>query len=134
MFMLLFNFPLIIFAFFKIGKRFSILTAVFFVVNTFSYFIFSTYIPKDLSFFEISNLSDTGTRVIAAFVSGGIYGIFLSFTYMVQGSAAGIDVLSFFYSKNNKPFAVYNITFSTAMLFITVFVSEFLKKGLNEND
>ena len=134
LFMIAFNIPLTIFSYFKIGKKFAGLTLTYLIVGTTSYFLFANYIPLSVSLFELSKIMyDTGTRAIAAVVSGVVYGLVLSITYMAKGSAGGIDNLSMYYAIRKKNFGIYNMIISVTIMFTTVFISEFLKVGIENN-
>ncbi len=82
------NFPLIIFGFYKLGRKFTILTLIY---------IFLTPIFKDIinytGFFEGDN-----DRLFIALTGGIVYGFAISLAYRAGGSSGGSDFFATYYS------------------------------------
>ena len=90
-----FNIPLIIFAFFKIGKRFSILTAVNVVASS----AFITLIPMWGINNEIGNHFLILNQPVARLLFGGMCtGLASAFAFKGEISCGGIDIVTYYIS------------------------------------
>lgn len=144
----LINIPLLIFAYFKIGKEFSILTIV--------YITFSQLIGFGLGFinngqgiFIFTNMSDISESsilikgvqllpwnssnglVIGLFIYGLIYAIIsgtsYSIIYILGACTGGTDIFGFYYSKiKNKSIGTLLTYFNAGSLFIGVLLGSFV--------
>ena len=91
----MFNIPLAIFAFFKIGKRFSILTAINVLLSS----LFIYLIPTSGLSNEIGNHPLILTQTVARLLFGGICtGLGSALAFKGELSCGGIDIITYYFS------------------------------------
>lgn len=145
----LINIPLIIFAYFKIGKEFSILTVVYitfsqlvgfglgFINNGNGIFIFTnmTNVIFDNSIViegvQLLPWNSPNSLVIGLFIYGLVYAIICgtsySIIYILGASTGGTDIFGFYYSKvKNKSIGTLLTYFNAASLFVGVLLGSFV--------
>ena len=105
-----FNIPLAIFAFFKIGKRFSLLT----VVNVLMSSAFITLIPMWGLNDQIANSALIVGQPVARLVFGGICtGLASALAFKGEISCGGIDIITYYFSlRKSTSVGKYSIFFN----------------------
>lgn len=144
-----FNIPLIIFAYFRISKSFSLLTIVYitfsqlvgfglgFINNGQGIFIFTNMsnINFENSLFvegvQLLPWNSPNSLVIGLFIYGIVYAVIsgtsYSILYILGSSTGGTDIFGFYYSKNkNKSIGTLLTYFNSASLFIGVILGSFV--------
>lgn len=107
------NIPIIVFAFLKIGKRFTFLT----LVNVGSVSLFLKILPD--SIFYIMNLGDQD--IARALFAGILTGLHSSLAYYIGASAGGIDVVAM-YIANKKSTSVGKFSLIINAVTVTCYV------------
>ncbi|MBQ7039038.1 MAG: YitT family protein [Clostridia bacterium] len=106
-FSLLVNIPLIIIAFFVLNREFVLKSAVY-VIS----FSLSVILLKHINLTGIMYISDTGAGIALAPVAAGtIRGILYAVTLKLNGSSAGIDIISAIVKKHKPHLKLMNIIF-----------------------
>ncbi|ALV23212.1 hypothetical protein ASO20_00785 [Mycoplasma sp. (ex Biomphalaria glabrata)] len=114
------NIPFLIFAWIKLGKRFTFYTSIYLVIQLIIQIIFSLNpsfndIFDKAQIFEISSSNSDSLNLLFymgyAIISGIIFGIGQVIVYNVGASSAGFDIISYYLSLNRgKPIGRMNIT------------------------
>lgn len=152
---LLANIPLIIFSYFKLGKRFTYLSTIVIVLGNVipillgfipginDIYLFG-YIESNeslqihgvqlLTFFG-DDLNKFGSLMIYAIVNGLITGGFVALILAVSGSTGGLDFISFFYSKKKgKPIGSILAYFNLASVILSIIVGSYIASGITDFD
>ena len=91
----LFNVPLAVFAFFKVGKRFSILTAINVVLSSLFIYLIPTWGLSN----EIGNHTLILNQTVARLLFGGICtGLASALAFKGEISCGGIDIITYYFS------------------------------------
>ncbi|MDE7221659.1 MAG: YitT family protein, partial [Ureaplasma sp.] len=146
----LINIPLIIFAYYKIGKKFAILT-LFFIISSQLVGFALGFINHGNGIFILTNMNNSaGTENIPGYIAGAqmlpwestngmVFGLFIyaliasitsgiiySMIYILGSSTGGTDIIGFYYSKiKNKSIANLLTIFNVASLTIGVTLGSF---------
>ncbi|MGL4647403.1 MAG: YitT family protein [Mycoplasmoidaceae bacterium] len=150
---LLANIPLIIFSYFKLGKRFTYLSTIVLIVSNVlpilmgfipginDIYIFGFIAPNEslvkyevqlLTFFG-SDLNYLGPLLIYAVIEGLIGGLFGALILAVSGSTGGLDFVSFYFSmKKGKPIGTILAYFNLASVFVSIFIGSYLAAGITD--
>lgn len=150
---LLTNIPLMIFSWFKMGKRFTILSSIPVVISNVlplafnqiptinNFFIFGDVRLQDgneLRIFEVQllNFHDSGNeKVVFMFLyslfAGLINGVAYSMALAVGGSTGGLDFITFFLAyKKKKSIGPVMLIFNSSSVFISSFIGSFIAAGI----
>ncbi len=120
---LLLNIPLMIFGFFKIGKKFTILSASLIIIqNIFHYIMISIPSVEHFVFLSEMHQHETVLWELLTTISGGIiYGIGIAFTFLGGGSSGGTDFITTYFSiKKDKPIGYIMKYINLFVLFLAV--------------
>lgn len=126
-----FNLPLIIFAFFKVGKKFSIYTAI----NVFASSLLVAFMPKwgfiqQIKTSEILINSGMTLRIIFASITVGISS---ALAFAGEISCGGIDLITYYISmKKSTSTGKYNVLINT-LIVVTYTVLLVIESGINGN-
>lgn len=91
----LFNVPLAVFAFFKVGKRFSILTAINVMLSSLFIYLIPTWGLSN----EIGNHTLILNQTVARLLFGGICtGLASALAFKGEISCGGIDIITYYFS------------------------------------
>lgn len=125
------NLPLVIFSYLKIGKKFTSITLMNILLSS-ALGLFMSYTPglKDFNIFKM--ISDESIRKISYTIIGGfIYAFGVGLVFVSGASAGGTDFIATYYSaKRNKPLGPLLLVIGLSTLAISVFMGEFLAKGI----
>ena len=147
------NIPLAIFGYYKIGKKFSILSLVTLIVanlipilinlipeannwltNDFQIFgdIKPTEDSPDILLFQNNfDILKLPSFILYGIVAGAIAGISYAIILIISGSTGGIDFISFYYSiKKNKSIGIVVFYFNLISVIISVIIGSFIPAGL----
>ncbi len=115
------NIPLLILAWFKIGKRFTIFTSLFVVLVTIFGMVIPTSTTADYAIPNSFYIEDPLVSVIfAAMLLGGGLGIVLKF----GGSTGGTDIAALYLTiYKKKSFTKYNFIFNLCIVIFAVLIS-----------
>lgn len=113
---LLINAPLIIFAFFKIGKRFAILTLINIVITS----IFLKYIPSD--WFSLFTINDD--LIARSIFAGVLNGIGISIAVELNHCTGGTDVVSMYFGlKKGISIGKYVMIINSTIVLLFIILS-----------
>ncbi|MGL4768634.1 MAG: YitT family protein [Mycoplasmoidaceae bacterium] len=150
----LINVPLFIFGYFKIGKKFALLSLVTLIVTSFlptlinlipgvqnwlnNLSIFGSVKPKNgttmLTFQDASDLSKFPSLVLNALVAGLFSGFGYSTLLVISGSTGGTDFLSFYYSiKKNKSIQYIILYFNLIVVLVSILIGSFTPEIINKH-
>lgn len=148
------NIPLIIFSWFKMGKRFTILSSIPVLISNIlplimnqipginNFFIFGNTTNPDeiLKHYEVQllNFHDTaesGQKAVYMFLysifAGLINGLAYSMALAVGGSTGGLDFITFFLAyKKKKTIGTVMLIFNSSSVLISSFIGSFLAAGI----
>ncbi|MDE6429343.1 MAG: YitT family protein [Malacoplasma sp.] len=153
------NIPLIIFSFFKMGKKFTILSTIVVVLSNVvplainqipginNFFIFGdTRIPDgtpnaayrdDLYLLNFEGLERelAISMFLYALFAGLINGLAYSMATAVGGSTGGLDFISFFFAyKKKKPIGPILLTFNVSSVLLSVTLGSFVSGGIADEN
>ena len=143
---LLANIPLLIFAYFKIGKNFAILSfnvillqniipiLLGLIPNIENILIFGETQSESLqessiimSTYSNIDLSKFGSLITYALFWGLISGVNYSLILVVSGSTGGLDFISFYYSiKKGKPIGMIIMYFNTISILLSIIIGTYV--------
>ena len=101
------NLPLMIWAFFKIRRRFVVITTINIVMQTFWLFVFENFMPD----FKIEFLGN-GEKIFAAIAAGLCFGVAITISFKIGGSTGGGDILALIVQKRMKSNSIAWVLFS----------------------
>ncbi|MGL5640580.1 MAG: YitT family protein [Mycoplasmoidaceae bacterium] len=150
---LLANIPLIIFSYFKLGKRFTYLSTIVIVLGNVipillglipginDIYLFGHIEPNEslqangvqlLTFFG-DDLNKFGPLMIYAIVNGLITGGYIALILAVSGSTGGLDFISFFYSKKKgKPIGTILAYFNLVSVLVSIIIGSYIASGITD--
>ncbi len=122
---ILLNIPLIVFAYFKLGKKL--------VFNT---FIFVMWMPNILKLLpELQFMDIAANKLTATIIGALIFGFGLSFAYKGNGSSGGFDVINIWLSKKFRHLSIGVINyFQTFVVFSSTQIAYNIKFGTQLTD
>ncbi|MGL5246480.1 MAG: YitT family protein [Mycoplasmoidaceae bacterium] len=148
---LLANIPLIIFSYFKLGKRFTYLSTIVIVLGNVipillglipginDIYLFGRIESNEslqadgvqlLTFFG-DDLNKFGPLMIYALVNGLITGGYIALILAVSGSTGGLDFISFFYSKKKgKPIGTILAYFNLISVLVSILIGSYIASGI----
>ncbi|MGL4616783.1 MAG: YitT family protein [Mycoplasmoidaceae bacterium] len=148
---LLANIPLIIFSYFKLGKRFTHLSTIVIVLGNVIPILLG-FIPgiNDIYLFgrieSNQSLQDNGVQLLTFFgddlnkfgplmiyslVNGILTGGYIALILAVSGSTGGLDFISFFYSKKKgKPIGTILAYFNLVSVFVSIIIGSYIASGI----
>lgn len=111
-----FNIPLAVFSFFKIGKRFSLLT----IVNVLMSSIFITLIPMWGLNNQIANHALIVGQPVARLLFGGICtGLASAMAFKGEISCGGIDIITYYFAlRKSTSVGKYSMAFNGLIVFL----------------
>ena len=114
------NIPLIIFAYFKLGRRL--------VCNT---LVFVFLVPFVIKVLPESNFMDIeGNKLTAVVIGSILFGISGAMAYMGNGSTGGFDVISIYLSRKYKQFSIAAANYiQVIFVFFTIQIAYNIKFG-----
>lgn len=145
------NIPLMIFSWYKMGKKFTILSSIPVLISnilpllinlipgTKDLFIFGNTTNPDatLQKYQVNllNFDKNGEYAIYMFLysifAGLINGVAYSMALAVGGSTGGLDFITFFLAyKKKKPIATTMLIFNASSIFISSFIGSFIAAGI----
>lgn len=150
---LLANIPLIIFSYFKLGKRFTHISTIVIVLGNVIPILLG-FIPgindiyifghidsnqslqvhgvQLLTFFG-DDLGKFGPLMIYAIANGIITGGYVALSLAVSGSTGGLDFISFYYAKKKgKPIGTILAYFNLASVFLSIIVGSYIASGTTD--
>ncbi len=98
------NLPMVILAWFKIGKRFTIFTLINIAEASLFSFLISTY-AQDMVNAVAEFCSDNGGMLSRALFAGVCTGLSSALSYTIRSSAGGIDVVAYYISLRKSTMA-----------------------------
>ncbi|MGL5591164.1 MAG: YitT family protein [Mycoplasmoidaceae bacterium] len=150
---LLANIPLIIFSYFKLGKRFTYLSTIVIVLGNVipillglipginDIYLFGHTEPNEslqangvqLLTFYGDDLNKFGPLMIYALVNGLITGGYIALILAVSGSTGGLDFISFFYSKKKgKPIGTILAYFNLVSVLVSIIIGSYIASGITD--
>ena len=91
------NIPLLIFSFFKIGKKFTIFTFINVILSSLFISLFAqTNIPYEIATFEINGVMVLNSIIVRVLFAGVCTGLASALAYTGGISCGGIDIVSFY--------------------------------------
>lgn len=115
---LLFNIPMIIFGYFKIGKRFIMKSLVSVVLFT----IFSNLVPTVSPI--VGPNSTTGDFLLSAVVAAIIWGTGIGLLLKSGASSGGTDIIAVYVSiYRGKSFGIYNLVMNSVVIVIAYLIT-----------
>lgn len=125
---ILLNFPLFIFGMVKIGKRFSLLSALSIAFVS----IFSILLP-DPSVVNIMPDAETSNRLVAVITGQLLSAIAIALFYIHGSSSGGIDFISTYLSiKKGISIAFYAMIINTTIVITSLFIIEVSENGFDK--
>lgn len=146
------NIPLVIFGYYKIGKKFSILSLITLVVSNVipifvnlipgatdwlenGFQIFGNITPvSGLDILLFSNPQDLAmllSFILYGVMAGVVAGIAYSIILIISGSTGGVDFISFYYSiKKNKSIGSVVFYFNLISVITSIIIGSFIPAGL----
>ncbi len=118
------NVPLLIFAWFKIGKRFTVYT----LLNVIAVSVFGIILPNSSSSDLINQVANyVFEQPVARILFGALTtGVAASLAYQIDTSTGGVDVIAFYFGeKKSKQIGVYSASFNVVVALVYCFVSTF---------
>ncbi len=116
------NIPIFVLAWFKIGKRFTILT----FINVLMVSIFNEVLPESMtSIFLLDN-----DHIARALFAGILTGIHSSLAYLIGASAGGMDVIALYVAEKKST----SVGKYTMMINATIVLSYILVRVLGKNE
>lgn len=129
------NIPFLIFAWIKLGQRFTFYTSIYLVIQLVIQIVFFlnpsfNNIFEKAQIFEISPSNSDSLNLLFymgyAVISGIIFGIGQVMVYNVGASSAGFDIISYYLSlKRGKPIGKMNITCNSFVIVAGLIVTAF---------
>lgn len=115
---LLVNVPLCLFSYFTTDKEFAAKTLVFSVVYSAVYWLLQKFGNKNLQYNAENN------KILAVILAGTVGGVVYGFTFKLNSSTGGTDIISKFVSKKNPELNFFYVTFAmnAVVAVISVFV------------
>ena len=115
---LLVNVPLCLFSYFTTDKEFAVKTLVFSVVYSAVYWLLQKFGNKNLQYNAENN------KILAVILAGTVGGVVYGFTFKLNSSTGGTDIISKFVSKKNPELNFFYVTFAmnAVVAVISVFV------------
>lgn len=112
------NIPLMIFAFFKIGKKFTIFTFINVILSSVFIKVFDlTGVAKTIAEFEINGSFVLSSIIVRVLFAGVCTGISSALAYAGGISCGGIDIVSFYIgSRKSTQVGKYNIIINTVLV------------------
>lgn len=149
---LLTNIPLMIFSWFKMGKKFTILSSIPVIISNVlplalnqipgvkDFFIFGDVRSFDtvLRGYQVNLLnfnSEDGDKAIFMFLysifAGLVNGVAYSMALAVGGSTGGLDFITFFLAyKKKKPIGTVMLIFNASSIVVSSFIGSFIAAGI----
>lgn len=125
----LLNLPLFIFGLWKIGKRFSISSAIAIVMIS----VFSFILPSEESW-HIIDAANAENRLVAVIAGQLLVGFGVSLFFMHGASSGGIDFVSTYLSiKKGVSIAFYAMVLNIAIVLVSLVIIETNKNGVSAN-
>lgn len=115
---LLVNVPLCVFSYFTTDKEFAVKTLVFSVVYSAVYWLLQEFGNKNLQYNAENN------KILAVILAGTVGGVVYGFTFKLNSSTGGTDIISKFVSKKKPELNFFYVTFAlnAVVAVISVFV------------
>lgn len=147
---LIFNIPLVIFGWFKIGKRFTLLSILYICVSTFGGLIFAfihninkLYLLGDLSLNKVPYLADHNVQLVfwnykfdaqkhfSVFIYGILWGLFQAVVYavllIIDCSTGGLDFPAVWYGESSyKDIGIGLAVINIISLIISYIIGSFI--------
>lgn len=115
---LLVNVPLCVFSYFTTDKEFAVKTLVFSVVYSAVYWLLQEFGNKNLQYNAENN------KILAVILAGTVGGVVYGFTFKLNSSTGGTDIISKFVSKKKPELNFFYVTFAlnAVVAVVSVFV------------
>lgn len=91
------NLPLMIWAFFRVRRKFVVITAINIAMQTVWLLIFENFMPN----FKLEFIGN-GEKIFAAIAAGLCFGVAITFSFKIGGSTGGGDILALIVQKKMK--------------------------------
>ncbi len=113
------NLPLMIWAFFRVRKRFVIITAINIMMQTLWLLVFENLMPN----FKLE-FAGNGEKIFAAIAAGLCFGVAITFSFKIGGSTGGGDILALMVQKKMKSTSIAwaLFTINAVIIFASLFV------------
>lgn len=115
---LLVNVPLCVLSYFTTDKEFAVKTLVFSVVYSAVYWLLQEFGNKNLQYNAENN------KILAVILAGTVGGVVYGFTFKLNSSTGGTDIISKFVSKKKPELNFFYVTFAlnAVVAVVSVFV------------
>lgn len=108
------NLPLMIWAFFRVRKKFVVITAINIVMQTLWLLVFENFMPN----FKLEFVGN-GEKIFAAIAAGLCFGVAITFSFKIGGSTGGGDILALMVQKKMKSSSIAWVLFTINAIIIS---------------
>ncbi|MCR8612988.1 MAG: YitT family protein [Mycoplasma sp.] len=132
------NIPLVIFSFWKIGKKFAVNTTIFLLFQLMFSLIFTEFTsltswnPLQSPLDSVGRVSDQTYKIVLNSIMAALFmGTGISFSFLAGGCTGGTDVITMYYSKR-KRISIGKMSRTIALIIVFLAIT-ILQIGIEKN-